>query len=138
MSLEPVFLAIDSEIAHLDKYHPERGWDNLLVGLRAVSHQLNICMFTTSGKTALPMVRRAAGLICRYLRDEGRGWQVAAHGSKLSLPAFVSLFDFYARRISDCSAHGSRGDAFEGMMTVYSVLIAAMQQHGAPVANRPV
>ncbi len=138
MSLENVYVAIDSEIPHLDKYHPERGWDNLLVGLRALSHQLNICLFTTSGKTAMPMVRRAAALICRYLRDEGKGWQAAAHGSKLSLPGYVSLFDFYARRISDCSVQGSRGDAFEYMMTVYSVLIGAMQQHGAPVANRPV
>ncbi len=138
MSLESVFAAIDSEIPHLDKHHPERGWDNLVVGLRALSQQLNVCLFTTSGKSAQPMIRRAAALICRYLRDEGKGWQLAAHGSKLSLPGFVSLFDFHARRISDCSVQGSRGDAFEYMMTLYSVLIATMLTHGAPIANRPV
>lgn len=134
-SIDEVFVAIESESPHLEKYFPSCTWGDLVLGLRAMSQQINICCFTTGYGPVMPLIRRAAALILRYTRRNGLG-QAPPYGSKLPLPDYIVLFDYYARRITDCAAQGSKGDATEFIGAVYGILLAAMREHGVTEANR--
>lgn len=126
-----MYSVIASEVAYLrDK---ELGFvhdADVIVALRSTLNQTMTCYVTSGPVHAMHLLRHLAAHVQYYFDENRFAQQTRPHAEQACFGAWLIILDKLVRNCEESVVRGAVGEVRSHFMTILSVVLGAMEQHG--------
>jgi hypothetical protein len=131
MEKKSVYSIIQSEVAYLQDY--ELGFDtepDVIVAIRSILTQTYQCYISSGPVHAMHLLRHLGGFVQYYFNVHNFAQQTRPYAEQPSFGCWLIILDKIIGQCEDSVARGAVGDVRSHFMTILSVVLGAMEQHG--------